>query len=191
MLRLDKGEIKMDNKKYIDIDEQKKIQLEMLKEIRDICDEAGLMYFLGGGTLLGAVRHKGYIPWDDDIDLMMPREDYNKLLKIFNEKCNGKSKLLYYGNLKEYYYPYAKVVNTETRLVELDCRNLDEMGVFIDIFPIDFLPEDDKKIKKIFNKFKFLYRIIATYQLKNLESVTTNKFKLILKKITLPILENR
>ena len=66
----------------ISVDELKSIELEMLKFIDEVCKKEGLRYFLCGGTLLGAVRHHGFIPWDDDIDIFMPRPDYEKLIEL-------------------------------------------------------------------------------------------------------------
>ena len=79
----------------IEIDEMRQRLLSMAEYLQNICKENGLKMFLSGGTLLGAVRHKGFIPWDDDIDVHMPRPDYDRLIKIFKEKENiGKYKLL-------------------------------------------------------------------------------------------------
>jgi lipopolysaccharide cholinephosphotransferase len=72
--------------KQVSLAEMKKIELNLLKNIVKICKENNLRYFLGGGTLLGAIRHQGFIPWDDDIDLLMPRKDYLQLIDIFNRE---------------------------------------------------------------------------------------------------------
>ena len=69
--------------------EVKQIQIQILKEFANYCDQNNLVYFLGYGTLLGAVRHKGFIPWDDDIDVVMPRSDYNKFMKKFNKNSKN------------------------------------------------------------------------------------------------------
>ena len=71
--------------KIIPIEEVKKIQLDILDSVAQFCEERGLRYYLAYGTLLGAVRHKGYIPWDDDIDLHMPRPDYERFLREYNQ----------------------------------------------------------------------------------------------------------
>ena len=72
----------------INSDELKSIQLDLLQKTVDFCENSGLRYFLCGGTLIGAIRHKGYIPWDDDIDIAMPRPDYEKFIRIFNRPQN-------------------------------------------------------------------------------------------------------
>ena len=76
--------------KRIDINELKQIQLDVLSAVHGFCIEHGIRYSLGCGTMLGCARHQGYIPWDDDIDIYLPREDYNKLVNEFPETLNGK-----------------------------------------------------------------------------------------------------
>lgn len=72
--------------KEISFDEHKRLQLAILKNIASFCEKEGLVYWLAYGTLIGAIRHKGFIPWDDDIDLWMPRKDYDLFMKLYNEK---------------------------------------------------------------------------------------------------------
>lgn len=167
----------------IGLEEQKKIQLEILKKVKEICDSNNINFFLGGGTLLGAVRHKGYIPWDDDIDIMMMRTEYERLLEIFDKECNdNRYKLLSYNNDKDYYYPFAKIVDLRTTILEYPYKKIENMGVYIDIFPIDFLPDDDKKINKLYKRYKTGNRIMDAYKVDNIEEFTQNKLKLLLKK---------
>lgn len=176
-------------KKEIEIAEQKKIQINILKETVRVCEENNLIYFLGGGTLLGAVRHQGYIPWDNDIDIMLPRKDYEKLLEIFN-RCSKKNyKLLSYKYNKGYYYPFNKIVNINTEVIENKFRRIEELGIYIDVFPIDFLPEENKNIKKIFRYYKFRERIIDVYRTTEIERVTNNKIKLLCKKMLIQIIK--
>ena len=74
------------DRKIINVEELKHIQLDMLSDIAEFCEQNHIKYFLAYGTLIGAIRHKGYIPWDDDIDICMPRPDYDKFLRLYNKK---------------------------------------------------------------------------------------------------------
>lgn len=173
----------------INTETQKKIQFEILKYTFEICEKNNLTCFLGGGTLLGAVRHRGYIPWDDDVDIMMPRNDYDTLLSIFNLQEENNFKLLSFYNTKDYYYPFSKIVDKRTKLEELEFKEIKDMGIYIDVFPIDFLPDNYKKVKRIFSEYKILHKLMLLYQTKDVKMVTKNKIKLRFKQILLPLLE--
>ena len=124
--------------KAIELDQLKKIELGILQEVHNVCIEQGLRYSLAGGTLLGAVRHGGFIPWDDDIDIMMPRPDYNKLI----EYCMNNEtpfRLVSTETEKGYGYIFAKAVDQKTFIIEQNGnRGNADMGVYVDIFPIDY-----------------------------------------------------
>lgn len=134
----------------LDINEIKEIELNILIYIDKLCKDYNLRYSLCGGTLIGAIRHKGFIPWDDDIDILMPRPDYDLFIRLLNDKNNR-----YYamtGNDENYYYNFAKVVDTNTVLLETQYNKIEGMGVFVDIFPVDSFPDDmiQKKCKEIY-----------------------------------------
>lgn len=129
----------------------KKILLDMHNYIIEVCDNNNLSVMLGGGSCLGAVRHKGFIPWDDDLDLMMPRADYVKLIKLFNE---GKIDLKYhfeYPNLnKDVKNTFLKVFLKDTVYEDLFTeKETFPAAIFIDIFPIDYTPSNkiNRKMK--------------------------------------------
>lgn len=124
-------------RRQLTLDEYRKILLIVLEDINHFCQENSIKYYLDSGTLLGAVRHKGFIPWDDDIDLIMPREDYERFIKEYkSDKCT----LLSYHNCKDYFYPFAKVNYNHTVVIELIVPHIEGLGVNIDIFPLDGMP---------------------------------------------------
>ena len=129
------------------------IQLRILHAFDEYCIENHLKYSLSGGTLLGAVRHKGYIPWDDDIDVMMPREDYMRLLNICNKGIKGYSVKSAYWN-RPFHYTYIKVIASNTILLEYTNNNVTKSAVYIDVFPIDGLPNEVSLSNKHFYRMK-------------------------------------
>ena len=138
--------------KKLTLDEVKKIQLEILAYIDSFCKKNNISYFINYGTLLGAVRHKGFIPWDDDIDISMDREYYNMFIEKFNQD-SSKYKILSLDTDKAYFNNFIKVVDTTTKIVDNRNYKTFSCGVFVDIFPMDKF--NDKKIitiaKKLFN----------------------------------------
>ncbi len=155
--------------KKIELAELKKIQLEILKDVHVYCIKKGINYSLGYGTLIGAIRHKGYIPWDDDIDIIMPRADYEKFIIEFNKE-NKKYKVIAPCILSMSYAPYANVINTETILVEEHISNDYEMGIKIDVFPIDNVPSNTIRRKILYAKVKLIKELII-YKNNNLSSL--------------------
>lgn len=133
------------NMKEIDSAGLKKIQLNILNEIDAFCKDNNIRYILLYGTLLGAVRHKGYIPWDDDIDIGMPRDDYEVFLEKF-----GTDRYQLLDRTKDRNYPYAfgKVIDTMTVLKEPSQFDYPNMGVYVDVFAVDGLPDnEDERVK--------------------------------------------
>lgn len=123
-------------------------QIDILNAVTEYCDEQKINYWLDYGTLLGAIRHEGYIPWDDDIDLGMLRPDYDRFMKEFN-KNNERYKFVCFENTPDYYAAYGKVIDTETVLYEPD-QNGRKLAVNIDIFVYDNAPDDDGEVKKMY-----------------------------------------
>lgn len=128
--------------RYINQDEMKKIELDLLVYFRDLCEKLGLRYYLCGGTLLGAVRHKGYIPWDDDIDVFMPYPDYVRLIELFEE--DDVHKLINMDNC-ETSYMFTRLIDKRTVLEEIHYPLLSKTRINIDIFPISGFPNDEKE----------------------------------------------
>lgn len=131
------------------LDELKKIELDILIYIDQVCTNNNLRYFLCGGTLLGAIRHKGFIPWDDDVDICMPRPDYDRFIEIMRQ-TDSKYKVLS-PEQKDYYYTFSKVVDCETTLYECEHQPIDNMGVYVDIFPLEGMPSDQSICSKHFD----------------------------------------
>ncbi len=136
-------------KKEISTEELKLIELDILKQFHKICTENNLRYSISGGTLLGAVRHGGYIPWDDDIDVCMPREDYERLLKLKYD--DGDYEIKSYRYSKSYYYIFSKMVDKRT-VIEETSRAEKDMGVYIDIFPTDYVYEGGEELNSLLKK---------------------------------------
>ena len=137
--------------KRISQGELKSIELEILKDFVSFCKKNGYRYFLCGGTLIGAIRHKGFIPWDDDIDIMMPREDYIRCIRNYKNKYYKFDSIV---NNNSSRLRFARLYDRRTVLCSSWKKEMNE-SVFIDIFPIDGLP----------NNVILQYIIVAWHQL--------------------------
>lgn len=138
-------------------------QLEMVKIFIDICSKYHFKYVASGGTLLGAIRHNGYIPWDDDIDLMMPRDDYETFLKIAQSELPENMFLQCYRTERNYPNGHAQMRNNNTTcfigLSYVDLKKGKNCGIFIDIFPYDDVPDNIKARNKQARKIKILKKL--------------------------------
>lgn len=155
----------------INAEELKTIQLDLLRKTAEFCEKNDIKYFLCGGTLLGAIRHKGYIPWDDDIDISMPRPDYDKFINTFN-KVDNYYQVIAMSNDRKYGFPFAKVHDTRTFVDELQYAK-DRFGVYIDIFPIDGVGEDEQ-VFRILRLRKLLHTKKANYYQRTLSKKIIN-----------------
>ncbi|MBQ4569943.1 MAG: LicD family protein [Ruminococcus sp.] len=125
-------------------------ELEILRELDRVCRKHNLRYYVVGGTLIGAVRHKGFIPWDDDIDVSMPRKDFDKLCRIAKEEFADDFFLQTRKTDKNCYFYYAKLRKNGTYFGEDKFEHTTlHKGIFMDIFPLDYIP-DNKALQKIF-----------------------------------------
>lgn len=149
-------------------------ELELLKMFVVICNQLQLNYFIVQGTLLGAVRHQGFIPWDDDIDVGMLRKDYEIFLEKASEYIPENYFLQTYETDPEYTHCFAKLRNSQTTFIETTCKNRKmNHGIYIDIFPFDYYP--DGKLRGILFDLKKLiirYRIREVYYIPSDEAVS-------------------
>ena len=141
----------------------KKVQmtlLEIAKEIKRVCEENDIRYFLYRGTFLGAVRHQGFIPWDDDMDFAMLREDYEKFCRIAPEKLGEKFVFQTWHTNDTYALPFGKVRKRGTVYVESKCAIQEENGLYIDIYPLDFAPKAGEEREALAKKLLHTFRVI-------------------------------
>ncbi len=150
--------------------ETKKLQKRIcmiLSDFHDFCVENNLQYYAIGGTLLGAMRHHGFIPWDDDADVGMPREDFNRLCELLNGK-KIKNQYLLESPLspdKKYTFPYCKLYDTKTTLIE-NTRIKLVRGVYIDIFPLDGLGNTKEECKKNYKRINSKLNLLQMRKIK-------------------------
>lgn len=136
-------------------------QLDIAKEIKKICEKHQIPYFLDGGSLLGAARHKGFIPWDDDMDFGMLRTDYERFLQIAPQELPNTLFLQTPQTDPGYGYAFAKIRKKDSLYLERVSQNSTENhGIFVDIFPYDALPDDPKKVQKLYRKLTALKMIL-------------------------------
>ena len=163
--------------KEIGVEELKKIQLDILNDVHHFCVKNKINYSLAFGTLLGAVRHKGYIPWDDDVDIMMPRKDYNRFVSSYVSKLYRVTDL---SVNPDYCLPFAKVEDIQTVMDEY-VEGTPFFGVYIDVFPVDCIPNN------LIGR-RFFYKIKSTLNiLFDLKTVRVNKSRSLFKNIVLAI----
>lgn len=180
--------------KELSLDEIKKVELGILTEFDRFCTTNGLKYSLAEGTLIGAVRHKGFIPWDDDIDVLMLREDFDIFRKTYQSE-----RYSIIQAPKDKYWPYAhiRLSDNETAVEYNEFNNTNTYykgGIWMDILPMDNFPDDDSELKKREKKLLFLFRLYRAYRRNGflrISGVINNILWLIAKIITLFISPGR
>lgn len=163
--------------------------LEMLKYVDDICKKHNIKYWLSSGTLLGAVRHGGFIPWDDDLDIEMLRDDYDKLIRVLAEEISDKYVVHSHKNDKHYFLPFIKIRDLKSELLESEIKGHDYVykGIFIDVFPME------RNVETLMKISDFLMRILNKVSCFKLKSDKIRDFLLtfiffIINNIIFPIL---
>lgn len=132
-------------------------ELNILLYFQEFCKKNNLHFYLSGGTLLGAIRHHGFIPWDDDIDVCMPRIDYERFIESYSN--NNQKYVLRSTKLGNFTAPFAKLVDTSTWIDSQFTLDDNNSQLWIDIFPVDGLPESVNDVKNIYKKCDFYRRI--------------------------------
>lgn len=165
------------------LEEVKQTELEILLEFNRFCENNKLRYLLAFGTALGAARHGGFIPWDDDIDVIMPRKDYERFLATYPENSSNRYKLTSYRD-KSSIYHFAKLIDTTTLVYETYLNPKYSTGLWIDVFPIDRVPLEahlENKVSKVRRLFRLRELAVGN------PDIAASKSALIAKKLTRPI----
>ena len=144
----------------LSLEEQKNLLTDILVDFDRVCRKNGIKYSIAYGTLLGAVRHKGFIPWDDDVDVLVTREEYERLRKILKEQLEKEHCFVCTEDEKRFSAPLAKIIDRRTVLNQLEHHSdRMELGVYIDIFVLDYIPDDPAKRKKTLKKSVLMRKI--------------------------------
>ena len=137
---------------------QKDIQavcMDMLRLVDRVCRAEKITYFLSGGTLIGAVRHQGFIPWDDDIDIMMPRPEFERFLKAAPKYMPARYRMVHCSQPGDYAMPWVRIWDMHTKLVPSHTQKVFTGHLFLDVFPIDALPADKRMSDLFFKEIRF------------------------------------
>ena len=140
------------------LQEVQKVSLDILKDVHEFCESHHIRYSLAYGTLIGAIRHKGFIPWDDDVDIVIPRPDFERFCKEYKSLCGYK---LYAPDNTNSFLTYARVCDNEHTRVKTTCPwTTTPTGLWIDVFPIDGLPSDEVEFLEIVKKTRSIQKIV-------------------------------
>jgi len=168
------------------VDDMKFIELEIMDEIDRVCQAHGVPYFLGYGSLLGAVRHGGFIPWDDDMDIVMMRDQYELLMGHFNEwRTTERFKLVSYRD-KSSIYQFAKIVDTSTVVYESFVGKKASTGVWVDIFPLDHYGDKSSPLLRKHQRIGLMRSFAVTDP-----ATGSNAFIKFIKRMVCPFVKNK
>lgn len=165
------------------------VLLEMMKAVRDICDRHEIRYFLYCGTLLGAVRHGGFIPWDDDADIAMPLNDYLRFMEIAEKELPKRFTLLHPGNTKEYPYIWAQLMCNGTTFMDSGfVRSGMHLGLSLDIYPFLGIPKNRFLAKLQVFAVEAARQLSRLYLLRRVPVLSINRLRKAVKYIPIPFL---
>lgn len=168
------------------VDDMKFIELEIMDEIDRVCQDHGVQYYLGYGSLLGAVRHGGFIPWDDDMDIVMMRDQYELLMGHFNEwRTTERFKLVSYRD-KSSIYQFAKIVDTSTVVYENFVGKKASTGVWVDIFPLDHYSDKSFSLLRKHQRIGLMRSFAVTDP-----TTGSNAFIKLIKRMVCPFVKNK
>ena len=160
-------------------------ELELYEAFRAVCERHGLRYYAEGGTLIGTIRHAGFIPWDDDMDISMPRKDYEAFLKYAEVELDVRYFLQVPRKNDDYFYGHAKIRKNNTtaiRYIQYPEKYIHHQGVFIDVFPLDNIPDNPffHKLHKIVavKMMQIMYYAKYYYRLNEHATITKIKHKI-------------